>query len=767
MRTLASLVVLAALAAPATAQSDGWRVYPAYNEVTAIAAAPDGMWAATDGGVFFYGIPSGELETVTATQGLRGGETRALTFDEGRGVLWVGYQDGLLERLDPDTREVTSYYAVTRADQYASRGIRRVSVEGDVLYLSTDFGVVVFDPARGEVRGAYARLADAEAGTPANDVLVAPLGDGRPGLWVATEDGLFTAPLGADNLQAPGAWTRDPFEGPVFSLAFFDDRVYLGGGADGERDLYSRRDDGQWSRRLFINNALTTLDPSPTHLLAVSSGRSYALGAGGGSLTTYVSPDAVALRDVAFGPDGRPWSGDAVVGLFPLPAPSTGTVTVDAETVAPPGPLSTSIVDADVGPDGVLWLVTERLESGGFAAVGRLDGQAWTSYRTDDPAIDIVRASFRSGEVAPDGAFWAGSGGDGVTVFPASGDPAGAVTYDETNSSLESPSGFNSFVVVRDVAFEGDAAWVANASGLPMHHFDGETWTGLRYPTGIPATVEVFRIAIDDFGQKWLALDRGGLAVWDTGDDPASGVDDQGLRFTGSDRDGVGLPGSDVRDVVVDGEGRVWLGTDRGLAYVFSPGSAFAGTGLATPQWPLTADGTSYLLRDVEVFDLEVDPAGQIWVGTSTGAYLLNAQGDGVVRTLTAATSPLPSDAVFAVAVDPGSGRVFFVTSEGLSSAPGDATRPVAGDGDLVVAPQPFRPALADGVVVRGLSGPTSQVRVLTVAGDVVFEGEVRGGSFRWDGRDRDGRLVPSGVYLVAAAGANGTTRVGKVAVLR
>jgi len=174
------------------------------------------------------------------------------------------------------------------------------------------------------------------------------------------------------------------------------------------------------------------------------------------------------------------------------------------------------------------------------------------------------------------------------------------------------------------------------------------------------------------------------------------------------------------------------------------------------------------LLLDVEVLDLEVDPAGQVWVATTSGAYLLNAAGDGLVRTVTADTSPLPSDLISRIAVDPTTGRVFFVTDGGLFSAPGDATRPTAGADGLTASPSPFRPAQdASGVVVRGLSASVSDVRVVTVAGDVVFAAEIRGGSFRWDGRDRSGRPVPSGVYLVSAAGSDGSRRVGKVAVIR
>ena len=773
MRTTRALLVLLVLSiAPALAQSAaGWRAYPSYNEVSALAASPDGLWASADGGVFFYAPGTGELETVTTIDGLQGGPVGALAFDEARGVLWIGYENGVLESLDPDSREVQTVFGVSRADQYASRGVRRIDVEGDVLYLSTDFGVVVLDAASRTVRSAYTRLADVEAGTPVNDVLLAPLPDGRAGIWAASDGGLVHAPLASDNLQAPGAWTRAGLEGAAFSLAEVDGRVFAGGGPDDARDLYRQNDAGEWQRQLFINNPVTDVFQLGDRVYAQSPTFVYVIPAQTGPATLFQVDGATVQSGLVAGPGGTVWASDDAFGLFAVPdtAPGAGRVDLEADAVAPPGPLSTNITALDVGDDGVLWLVTETLASAGFASVSRFEDETWTSYQTNDGGLDIADASFRAATVGPDGSFYAGSGGQGLTVFPADGDRGGVVTYSQGNSSLETAAGEPDFVVVEDVAFEGDVAWVVNASGLPLHRFDGERWVGFPYPAGIPATSAAKRIAIDGFGQKWLALESGGLGAWNTGDDPLSAADDRAVRFSGSSTQGVGIPGDEVVDVEVDGQGRVWIGTDRGVAYVFSPSAAFGGTPeLATPQWPRLEDGRDFLLRDVEVFDLEADPAGQIWVGTSSGAYLINAAGDGLVRTVTAATSPLPSDGVFSIAVDPTSGRVFFVTNEGLFSAPGDATRFDPRSEDLVVAPQPFRPAeSAEGVVVRGLSSPTSQVRVLTVAGDVVFSADVSGGSFRWDGRDLSGRPVPSGVYLVAAAGSDGSTRVGKVAVLR
>jgi hypothetical protein len=172
----------------------------------------------------------------------------------------------------------------------------------------------------------------------------------------------------------------------------------------------------------------------------------------------------------------------------------------------------------------------------------------------------------------------------------------------------------------------------------------------------------------------------------------------------------------------------------------------------------------------VTVNDLEVDPSGQIWVATTSGAYLVNTAGNAVVRHLTTANSPLASDAVLGVSVDGRSGTVYLLTDRGLYAAPGDARRPSVDSDALTVAPNPFRPATATaGVLVSGLRDAQSAVRILTPSGEAVFSADVAGGSFRWDGRDsRTGEVVPSGVYLVAGAGQQGGGAVyGKIAVIR
>ncbi len=786
-----SLGVLS-LAPPASAQAvfptGRWQAYPAYTNVSAVASGFGRVWAGTPGGVFSFAPASGEIERRTAIDGLRGGAIQTLATDERRGALWIGYADGALDRLDVEDGTVRSVLDIARNTQYPSRGIRRLRVQGDSLLAATDFGVVVYDLVRGEVRNTYARLGAIPPATPVNDVLFAPLPDGRAGLWLATDAGIATAAAADPALQSPAAWTADPgFPNRALSLALFADSdpapsVHVGGGPAAARDLYERRPGGQWRRVLFIGDDLTTLLADGTRLLALRafSVLQYTVPP---ATANYVPAGATAMRGMALGPDGRVWLGDAALGLFPLPprAAPDAAVAFAPEPVVPEGPFSNSYSDIDVAPDGTVWTASTRVDAAQTSAVSRLDPESglWALRLTRaEPAV-LGQSDLFSLRVGPDGRVYIGTEGDGLIVI----DPDGAtVRYDETNSSLRPYVGQpTSFVQVTDVGFERGAVWVVNTqSAVPLQYFASNgTTVGLPYPAGTSGTNgSRTRLAIDHLGQKWLALDGGGLIVWDTGADPASPADDRGRQYRGQGTIATGgLPGPNVVDVVYDGDSRVWIGTNRGIATVFQPGSVFSSDpAVGVPQFTLTPtqpDGSrGSFLRDVVVNDLEVDPGGRVWVATTSGAYLVapDPSGSGFValREINAGNSPLPSSNVRRIAVRPGDGRVFMSTEAGLFSVSGDATAPVAGSDRLRASPSPFRPSDARGVTVSGLATARSTVRVLTLAGEVVHEAEATGGSFTWDGRDdRTRELVSSGVYLVAAVGTDGSTVTGKVAVIR
>ena len=85
---------------------------------------------------------------------------------------------------------------------------------------------------------------------------------------------------------------------------------------------------------------------------------------------------------------------------------------------------------------------------------------------------------------------------------------------------------------------------------------------------------------------------------------------------------------------------------------------------------------------------------------------------------------------------------------------------------DVYAYPNPVAPGYDGLITVVGLSR-NADVKILTANGVLVAEGRSNGGSFTWDGRDRQGRRVASGIYMVAAATSEGKKGVVcKIAVV-
>ena len=70
-------------------------------------------------------------------------------------------------------------------------------------------------------------------------------------------------------------------------------------------------------------------------------------------------------------------------------------------------------------------------------------------------------------------------------------------------------------------------------------------------------------------------------------------------------------------------------------------------------------------------------------------------------------------------------------------------------------------------ISVVGLSYD-AEVKITTVSGKLVAEGHSNGGTFTWDGCDKSGKRVASGVYLVNTSTADGKKgTVCKIAIVR
>ena len=225
-------------------------------------------------------------------------------------------------------------------------------------------------------------------------------------------------------------------------------------------------------------------------------------------------------------------------------------------------------------------------------------------------------------------------------------------------------------------------------------------------------------------------------------------------------QDGTRYSPNFVYCVAEDKEGNIWVGTDLGPFYI---DKSEVGQGSVTFQQVKVPrnDGTNYadyLLSGVSVSHIAVDGGNRKWFVTNgIGAFLISADNMTQISHLSTENSPMLSDQIYSVAINHQTGVVYFLTEKGLCSYRSDATQPTQEmtKDNVYAYPNPVTPDYTGLITIVGLSYDTD-VKITTSNGVLVAEGRSNGGSFTWDGKDRQGKRVASGVYMVITATSQG-----------
>jgi hypothetical protein len=148
---------------------------------------------------------------------------------------------------------------------------------------------------------------------------------------------------------------------------------------------------------------------------------------------------------------------------------------------------------------------------------------------------------------------------------------------------------------------------------------------------------------------------------------------------------------------------------------------------------------------------------------------LVNSDGSRLLAAYDSKNSALLSDNIISVAVDDNAGIVYAATSNGLTSFETPYIKPKEVFDQLFIYPNPFE--VINGSALLTIDGliRDSDIKILNIDGNLVAEFSSPGGrTAYWDGKDNEGNVVNSGVYIVVAFDRDGNNVItGKVAVFR
>jgi len=745
-----------------------WRHHLPNRTVISLAEGNNMIYAATPYGLLEYDKSYNSIRKIDKVDGLSDFGISVINYSREKNLLLMGYQNGNLDILRGN--QIFSIPDILQASILGSKTIHNILFYGNRAYLSCGFGIVVLDI------NDFVILDTWFIGPDASMLNVYDLAVQDNYFYAATEAGLLKASADAPNLADFQYWnqvTELPVPWGTYNHLAVHENFLFANFSAAQADTLYYFDGISWSRfnpqtqESFFRKK-TSLHSSNGYLTISSDGGLFVFDSGlslAGEFYNYAGRN-VAAWDALIDSDNILWAADNRSGLV------KGGLTGGSESIILEGPShAESFGLAHNG--GALWVAPGSTQPGIFNDRGIfvLYDQSWeTLNRWSFPEIDAVRNIH---QVTPHpgnpsrvfAASWMG----GIMEFDVED---GLINfYNDDNSTLQRRTGAAQHIRVGGSAWDSQRnLWVSNSNtDLFLHALkpDG-TWIGYPHNGNLGVNEIVGKVVVDNFDQKWVALPGGG-GIMVFKEETLDGNQAFDIRKLGTQEGNGALPNNRVTALAKDKDGYIWVGTNGGVVVFYSPQQVFRSQVFNAQTIIVLQDGFAGRLFENEIINtIFVDGSNKKWFGTqSSGAFLLSSDARETILHFNKNNSPLPSNNILDISLDPKTGEVFFATDQGLVSYRGFATEGQRQHTDVYAFPNPVRPGYAGYIAVKGLV-TNARVKITDINGNLVYDTFAEGGQLVWNGRDLWGNRPSSGVYLVFSTDPEGNeTMVTKILFMK
>jgi hypothetical protein len=718
-----------------------WREHLPFNNAIAVEVSGNFVHCATPYGYFGYDQDENAFLRRTKINGLSAVRVSGMTVEPGGGRVMLWYEDGNVDFLDGD--QVINLPDIQQSTVAGDTRIFDALWRGNRVYLAAGLGIIVLDPDRNVVRDTW------RPSSSGDDIRVHALAADNDFLYAATAEGVRRGPLSGNTLADFRNWQT--ISGSGLSAGSCEDVAIAGGRLVVRRQdtLFIQRG-STWDRRYSDGWRLLSMDMSSSEIMVGEAlggiSRITVLDTAGQVLRRLQTPSLSLPREVARDGDTY-WTADQNNGLLRIDNGAEARV-------FPNSPINTAS-GAMLVAGSSLWVAAGAVNDAWnytFNPNGlyRFSNDFWTGinlyvYPQLDTLLDFV-------DVAKDplsGKMYAGSFGGGLLEI----DEGPRFRIFKQSSGLQEAIGDPGSYRVGGLAFDAEGnLWIANygaPQNLVLRRPDG-SW--LRF--GIPflhTENALGQVIIDGFGYKWMQSPKGnGVFCFDDNRTPENISDDR-WRYFRAGRGNGNLPSPEVYCLAQDRDGLIWVGTAQGIAVIQCLEDVFSATCDAVLPVVQQGNFAGFLFRDEQVRTIAVDGANRKWVGTRNGVWLISPDGQQVIARFTESNSPLLSNLVNRIAVDPATGEVFISTFNGICSFRGSATGASPAKDSVLVFPNPVPAGYSGTIAIRGLP-EDAWVKITETDGRLVYQARALGGQAVWDGRNYLGQRASSGVYLVLVA---------------
>lgn len=743
-----------------------WRIEVPYTSAKNVANGKDEVYCAMN--IFYAGyVKQGFfVQKYETLNGLNDVEVSGVYYNEANDILLIAYLNSNIDIIKNNT--IINIPDIERSNIATNKTIFDVYFQDSMAYISCGFGIVVLNLNREEVKETYFI---GENGNQ-TEVFATTIYDNE--LFAATALGVQKASLSAANLANYQNWQLqtnnipDSLCSDIASfnndvLAVINDSIYKYEG--GTWNYLYNDTDAVIENITVSNNRILICERIP---LDGGGAKSKITSYSNGVFATLVDEGLSYIQDAVMINDSIFYVADFFRGFLKI----TGN---KVEDINPNSIGSNSVSDVAFTEGGFAWIATGSTRNDDFfnqRGLPRAQNGNWYNLNQFNTPILQNFANLLVLEKNPNnGHLMVGSYFSGVLELDATGNFIDSFTIN--NSTMENRIG-NPRCLIGDIAFDVSGnMWVTNFGSNNCLHVrkpDG-TWKAFK-PNNTPESNLLEKIVIDDNNQIWMSntgTASQGMLVFNYGNDIDDKTDDASIILYKGEKVG-NLPSNNVLCLAKDKEGEIWVGTDNGLVVFYCPGSVLSEGGCDASEILVTnPDGFVGALLDAErVQAIEVDGANRKWVGTANGLWLFSPDGTQTIYNFTTENSPLLSNNIVSLKIDPSSGVLYVGTNQGLQLYRTDATE---GNETIecknLVFPNPVRENYYGSIAITCLPA-NSDIKITDISGNLVHATTAFGGQAVWDGKDNDGQYIRSGVYLVFSSNEDGTSKqVNKILVMR
>ena len=735
-----------------------WRAHSAYSIIDEVAVMKEKVFALSNHSLFAVDKQSEELSYYSRLTGLNGAVISTIGYNPALNLLLVCYENGQIDVINAKD-EIENIPDLYLKQANFSKIVNSIYMYENTAYLAMDFGILVLDMKKREIKDTYIIGKDASE-VNIKDITI--LGDS---IYAVSPQLLYSAAL-SDPLSDYAYWQTQslPNGQEATALSAHKQQLYI------IRDavLWSRNG-GQWHKHSTTFAAKDLCQTNQELFILPKDKDGVAIV---GTDLSLQWQEMGIISDIQS--DGNSlWFALDKYGLM------RGS---DRQTFLPDGPINNTAYRMRFFGDrlyivpGGRWATQNKTP----AEIMFYENDSWVniSHSQINEACNATILDLMNVAQDPKDKdhYFVTSFGSGLLEMYRD---EVIKLYTPSNSSLTSAVDKHPELYTRTdgAMFDNQGyLWVLNTSATNNIHIidaNGNTIAkynlssdGVRVPLYTPG-----EILVDHRNPtwKWIPLCRynTGLILLQDNGTPTDPMDDKVTYHTEwYDQNGKQVLPESIFSLAQDRDNTMWVGTNKGL-FLIPATIDFTTSNRCERVIIGRNDGTQlgdYLLENEQINSIVVDGGNRKWIGTaSSGVFLLSPNGEETIEHFTSENSPLPSNNVLSIAIQESTGEVFFGTGQGLVSYMSDAIEPATDFNEIYAYPNPVHPNYKGLITIRGLMANT-QVRIVDANGNLVTNIPSNGGEAIWDMTNAQGDRVATGIYTIlcntADGSGHGTTKI-------